>query len=292
MVCIGVDRKVDRFSQDVGTGSVCYELTKDSRLNIGFFVLIMPNFLRFAQNMRKFIKTGKLHPCVTNACKYLLGMLITILVTFHTGRASFLLVLSFISAIYSFLWDTFMDWGLFKANSHVLCVPCGRCRLRRRRLLSTRKCTYIAGVIMNFCARFFYLYTLVPFDAFEHYAAGYHGASYGIVRICFFTSPSIEVLRRSMWTAFSFEYKWIEKSKHVSAVRTNMPESRNVGAGAVNSWYLKVELIIICGLGVMLAMAIILTGIYNDGATGSSGFYVDSSNESGTGNSSNGSAGD
>jgi hypothetical protein len=269
MTCVAVDRQVGSSHEETLTGeevtSMCYDLTKASRFNVGFFILILPNFLRFAQNMRKFTKTGKLHPCVTNASKYLLGMLVTTFGTFHMEKVSILLMLIACKVVYSFLWDIFMDWGLFKATNHVLCVPCGKCRMRRRRLLGEGKCIYMAGVIMNFCARIFFIYTLVPFDAFERSTTGYQGALFGIVRMCFFLSPSVEVLRRSMWTVFSFEYKWIGKSPNMPLKRAGsvLSESNNVGAGAVKSSHLKVELAVVLGLGVMLATGIVLTGIHS-----------------------------
>ena len=81
----------------------------------------IPSYIRAAQCGRRYYdslsskKYGQIHPHLTNMGKYTVSI-----VTLIVGCAArenamyypFFLVMSFISTVYSYGWDVFMDWGL------------------------------------------------------------------------------------------------------------------------------------------------------------------------------------
>ncbi|CAE8636101.1 unnamed protein product [Polarella glacialis] len=247
------------------TGEVwgkCYDWTNGRGVNLGLFILVLPNFLRFAQNMRQFYDTGKRHPCVTNAFKYLLSMSVTLFSLVHKKNArnfKIWLGLSVCQVTYSFAWDLTMDWGLFKSRRGLLCLPCGKIHLRRRRLLGTGVWPYVLAIVADFFGRIFFVYTLVPKVDLDFASAGYR-----TLRVCFFLAPSVEILRRSMWCVLSFEYKWLDQLRKGVPQPTARQDTFVAGlaAGVVQSRHMKAELAVAMVVAlVMIAVAVLPNSI-------------------------------
>jgi len=203
--------------QDAGLerGEFCYEAIIAHRwYNVGTFILCFPNAMRFAQNMRHFYTSKKRHPHLTNACKYMLKLMVTLFGIIHRQEVTpsnypaffwcWIAIMVF-SALYSFLWDIIMDWGILIAEDSCLCFPCSRFYCGRHQgLVFQSSWPYYLAIGLNLVGRFFFIFTLLPYNSLEFVE---HARIYNIVS---FVAPSIEVCRRAMWCIFMFEYKVLQ----------------------------------------------------------------------------------
>merc|ERR1712083_335608 len=108
------------------------------------------------------------------------------------------------ATIYAFLWDIFMDWGLFPSYRTFLCIPCPPCNLRKRCMFRNRAVYFLATAADCFL-RFFGTYTLLPqssilFVIFIKADWVFHLS---------LISEMLEVLRRTLWSIFKMEWMQI-----------------------------------------------------------------------------------
>jgi hypothetical protein len=200
------------------TDDVCYTLLLDKGAwNLGLLILCFPNLVRVAQNLRQFYSTGKRHPRLTNAGKYMSKLLVTVAGVIYPGAITverypiffwFWIASMIFSVLYSFIWDITMDWGIIVSRRSWLCIPFGRLQFRRWGLLSESAVPYVVAALINFVARFFFIYTLVPRGSLELQSKFQHWYS-----LFDFFAPTVEILRRAMWCLLWMEFKQLQINK-------------------------------------------------------------------------------
>lgn len=170
-------------------------------------ILVFPGALRTVQNLRQLYDTKKQHPCLTNVGKYVVGLLVSLFALMHQepslrggGNLFFYLYLiPYLGAtLYAFLWDIFMDWNFFPSQNTVLCFPRGGLKLREQRLYGNRY-LYYGCAFVNFILRFFGTLTYIP------KAWGLLDTNSEILRVAGWAAPTLEVLRRALWSIFKVE---------------------------------------------------------------------------------------
>lgn len=191
-------------------GRLCedYVYHSASPFSVGNLILLFPNVLRIAQNLRQYRDTGHKHPCLTNTFKYVLSLAITAYGLFHRSRKleiteahglmQFWIYVAalVLSSLYSFAWDITMDWNLFTSSASFLCIPYKNVQMRKRRLLEGLR-PYIVASAADFVLRFFYVYNFVPNGSFSFRQE--------FIDTCAFFAPQLEILRRAMWSVFKME---------------------------------------------------------------------------------------
>merc|ERR1712039_568314 len=104
-------------------------------------------------------------------------------------------------------WDTTMDMGLLCCEKSKLCIPLGSISLRRRSLIFANSKLYALVMALDFVARFFFVYTLIPHQSLE-----LSGDWMKVFNVCNFIAPTIEIFRRAMWSLFMVEFKQVQKN--------------------------------------------------------------------------------
>lgn len=126
----------------------------------GLAVAFLPYWFRLAQCFRRYHET-KLKAHLINGGKYFSSILIQLANVFKTkypGDGTFWLFvcISFISTMYSYSWDLYMDWGLLRSKEP------GKKFLRNKLLYPTW--FYYYAVISNFIMRFFWIIALPKYS--------------------------------------------------------------------------------------------------------------------------------
>lgn len=121
------------------------------------FVTALPPWFRFMQCLRRFKDTAEWFPHLVNAGKYT-SSLITLFVYFafrHYGgnalKAAYIVVAIF-SSSYTFLWDVYMDWGLFRFGKYGGAAY-GHPFLRPE-LVYSNVWVYYMAIVLDFMGRF------------------------------------------------------------------------------------------------------------------------------------------
>lgn len=133
----------------------------------------------------------------------------------HPSMPQWITIAAVINSIYSFLWDTFMDWGLLSFTRD------GRVLRRSRYLLPLL--TYPLALVFNLVFRFSWTINRLP---------GFHQLHSSIIVLIIEVG---EVVRRAVWNLYRIEWEVLtqqekalsEKEKEASGVRTptSMPSS-------------------------------------------------------------------
>ena len=160
-----------------------------------FFITIIPSTLRMLQCVNNCIQSKKLYPNSINAGKYFVSIVSSYLSYIYRGDFTIFCLWVFVaicSAIYSFCWDIFMDWGFFEKNSPNLYL--------RSKLSFKNIKVYYYAIGTDFIFRLFFVLSISP------------EIVYSFIRPEFFTLVvlSAEVLRRSLWNYIRVEHKHIE----------------------------------------------------------------------------------
>eukprot|EP00932_Pfiesteria_piscicida_P004409 SRR837773.14314.p2 GENE.SRR837773.14314~~SRR837773.14314.p2 ORF type:complete len:133 (+),score=36.02 SRR837773.14314:32-400(+) len=111
----------------------------------------------------------------------------------------------------------------------------GSCRLRHARLLSDSKWPYIAAIVFDLFARVSFVYTLIPTENMM-----FDGTEYSFLRVAFFLSPTIEIIRRMMWSVYMIEFKWLQQleqagKKEALRLVNSLTKRKNVASMHVKS---------------------------------------------------------
>jgi hypothetical protein len=180
-------------------------------------LLLFPNILRMAQNLRLFYNSGAHHPNLSNTCKYAVGTLVSlfgfvhIIPAFETRSWYYWCWMAlFVGAsVYAFLWDIIMDWNLFSCQKHECCaLSCSWCHLRNRRLLGSAW-IYYSAMVADFFGRFFFTYTLIPSGKMLFISE--YAYWFGML------APVLEILRRALWSVIKLEFL------HLKVMLSNTP---------------------------------------------------------------------
>ncbi|KAF9434611.1 hypothetical protein BGZ76_007725 [Entomortierella beljakovae] len=168
----------------------------------------IPSWLRFLQCLRRFRDTLEWFPHLLNAGKYM-SSLIQLFVYFsfrHYGGTSLkvsYIVISIFTSIYTYTWDVYMDWGLFRfgkygggAFGHPFLRP---------ELVYPKMWVYYLAIILDFFGRFAWILRLVPM--------GLNGL------LLSFTLALAEMLRRWMWNFFRLENEHLNNCGQFRAIK-------------------------------------------------------------------------
>lgn len=131
------------------------------------FMTALPAWFRLLQCLRRYRDTIEWFPHLLNAGKYS-SSLINIFIYFsyrHYGGSRLKLayiLMSTLTSIYTFTWDIYMDWGLFrfgKRGGGAYGHP-----FLRQELVYSRMWVYYMAIALDFVGRFSWLVRLIPMN--------------------------------------------------------------------------------------------------------------------------------
>ncbi|CBK24141.2 uncharacterized protein [Blastocystis hominis] len=143
---------------------------------------ILPQFIRLAQNLRRYHDSKELYPSIYNGIKYLLSIIANSLVLFKLPY----FCAQFIYTIYALCWDLHEDWGLL--------------RIRQDKTLLRAKClipypvAYYLAIVNNTILRFAWILKL--------FIVIMNSENQNKMLLVF---GCIEVIRRNIWNVFRME---------------------------------------------------------------------------------------
>ncbi|KAF9379691.1 hypothetical protein CPC16_010645 [Podila verticillata] len=172
------------------------------------FVTGLPAWFRFLQCLRRYRDTLEWFPHLLNAGKYT-SSLVNLFVYFsfrHYGgpslKTAYIFIATFTS-VYTFMWDVYMDWGLFQfgkhgggANGHPFL---------RQELVYTRTWVYYLAIVLDFFGRFSWVVRFMPLNI------NVHILSFGLA--------FLEVLRRWQWNFFRLENEHLNNCGQFRAIK-------------------------------------------------------------------------
>ncbi|KAF9576416.1 hypothetical protein EC968_008711 [Mortierella alpina] len=172
------------------------------------FITGLPAWFRFLQCLRRYRDTLEWFPHLLNAGKYSASLL-NLFVYFsfrHYGgpqlKAAWIAV-SLFTSVYTFAWDIYMDWGLFRFGS-LKGGGKGHPFLRQE-LVYSRTWVYYMAIILDFVGRFSWLARLIPMNV--------------NVYLLSFSLAFIEVLRRWQWNFFRLENEHLNNCGQFRAIK-------------------------------------------------------------------------
>ncbi|KAG0210962.1 hypothetical protein BGX28_008670 [Mortierella sp. GBA30] len=172
------------------------------------FVTGLPAWFRFLQCLRRYRDTLEWFPHLLNAGKYsasLLNLFIYFSYRHYGGpqlKAAFI-VASFFTSVYTFTWDIYMDWGLFRFGKHGGGAH-GHPFLRQE-LVYSRMWVYYMAIVLDFLGRFSWLMRLVPMNVNVYFLS--------------FSLALVEVLRRWQWNFFRLENEHLNNCGQFRAIK-------------------------------------------------------------------------
>ncbi|KAG0308115.1 hypothetical protein BGZ98_009011, partial [Dissophora globulifera] len=179
-----------------------------SQMWITPFATALPAWFRLLQCLRRYHDTREWFPHLLNAGKYTTS-LINLFVYFsyrHYGEAHLKIAwigVSIISSIYTFSWDIYMDWGLFRFGK-LGGAAYGHPFLRQE-LVYSRMWVYYLAIVLDFLGRFSWVLRLVPMNI-------------NVVLLSFLLAL-LEVLRRWQWNFFRLENEHLNNCGQFRAIK-------------------------------------------------------------------------
>mmetsp|Transcript_7021 Transcript_7021/g.7743 ORF Transcript_7021/g.7743 Transcript_7021/m.7743 type:complete len:901 (-) Transcript_7021:67-2769(-) len=163
-------------------------------------ITLLPLIIRFLQCLRKFTDSGDRLPHLANAGKYALSQLVSLVGAFHplylelnaekTHRLPVYnigwTILYLVSALYSFVWDVYMDWGLGRKEFGFL----------GPHLMYPKKSLYYCVIALDLVLRSLWLLSFVPPSM---------GVDFAIPEYLTFLQIVLELFRRTVWGFFRLE---------------------------------------------------------------------------------------
>ncbi|KAF8986300.1 hypothetical protein BGZ46_006922 [Entomortierella lignicola] len=172
------------------------------------FLTGLPAWFRFLQCLRRYRDTLEWFPHLVNAGKYS-ASLATLFFYFsyrNSGGAhlkAVYILFSFCTSIYTFTWDVYMDWGLFRfgkhgggANGHPFL---------RQELVYSNTWVYYMAIVLDLIGRFSWIARLIPMNV--------------NVLLLSFGLAFIEVLRRWQWNFFRLENEHLNNCGQFRAIK-------------------------------------------------------------------------
>ncbi|KAF9934408.1 hypothetical protein FBU30_002232 [Linnemannia zychae] len=172
------------------------------------FLTALPAWFRFLQCLRRYRDTLEWFPHLVNAGKYS-ASLINLFVYFsfrHYGGSQLKTAWIFVSIItscYTFAWDVYMDWGLFRFGKNGGGAH-GRPFLRQE-LVYSRTWVYYMAIVLDFIGRFSWTARLIPMNI--------------NVMVLSFILAFLEVLRRWQWNFFRLENEHLNNCGQFRAIK-------------------------------------------------------------------------
>jgi len=175
-------------------------------------ICLFPLWIRLVQCLRKYADTRQRLPHLANAFKYALSQTVTLFGAFHplyllsqqnheddgqhattynggVNLFQMFWVGAFVtSSLYSWFWDVYMDWGLFRPK-HSFLGP---------RLMYPKRVYYYCVIFADLFLRFMWVLTLIPPQS---------GASFEVPNYLAAVTMSLELLRRTLWGFFRLEHE-------------------------------------------------------------------------------------
>ncbi|ORZ16131.1 EXS family-domain-containing protein [Lobosporangium transversale] len=172
------------------------------------FLMAIPAWFRFMQCLRRYRDTLEWFPHLLNAGKYFSSLSqIFVFFAFRLYNTSQLkalyIVISIFTSLYTYSWDVYMDWGLFRFGKYgggAYGNP-----LLRPELVYNRKSVYYLAIVLDFLGRFSWTSRLMGLRL------------NGIVLS--FILALIEVLRRWMWNFFRLENEHLNNCGQFRAIK-------------------------------------------------------------------------
>jgi len=163
-------------------------------------ITLLPLLIRFLQCLRKFFDSGDRLPHLANAGKYALSQMVSLVGTFHplylelNAEKNHRLpvynigwtILYLVSALYSFVWDVYMDWGLGRKEYGFL----------GPHLMYPKKSLYYCVIALDLVLRSLWLLSFVPPSM---------GVDFAIPEYLTFLQIILELFRRTVWGFFRLE---------------------------------------------------------------------------------------
>lgn len=154
------------------------------------FLATLPSIWRFMQCIRRFLDTGDWFPHLANCLKYTISLVYYIMLSVYridrtTQSRAVFIVFASINAIYSSIWDIFMDWSLMQANSKNLFL--------RDDLIFKNSWFYYVAIIFDVIMRFQWIF-------YAFFARQIQQSA-----VTSFCIALAEILRRFVWIFFRME---------------------------------------------------------------------------------------
>ncbi|KAG0089240.1 hypothetical protein BGZ93_000422 [Podila epicladia] len=172
------------------------------------FVTGLPAWFRFLQCLRRYRDTLEWFPHLLNAGKYT-SSLVNLFIYFsyrHYGgqtlKVAYILMAT-ITGVYTFMWDVYMDWGLFRFGKHgggAYGHP-----FLRQELVYSRTWVYYLAIVLDLLGRFSWIVRFMPLNI--------------NVYILSFGLAFIEVLRRWQWNFFRLENEHLNNCGQFRAIK-------------------------------------------------------------------------
>ncbi|GJJ68288.1 xenotropic and polytropic retrovirus receptor 1 [Entomortierella parvispora] len=184
------------------------EVCNTSHMWITPFFTSLPAWFRFVQCLRRYRDTLEWFPHLVNSGKYLMT-LIQLFIYFsfrHYGPSRFevaYIVISLLTSTYTFTWDVYMDWGLFRFGKHgggAYGHP-----FLRAELVYQKKWVYYVAIVFDFVGRFSWIVRVMNLNV---------NAS-----ILSFGIAFLEVLRRWNWNFFRLENEHLNNCGQFRAIK-------------------------------------------------------------------------
>eukprot|EP01124_Arcella_intermedia_P010506 TRINITY_DN17014_c0_g1_i1.p1 TRINITY_DN17014_c0_g1~~TRINITY_DN17014_c0_g1_i1.p1 ORF type:complete len:722 (-),score=93.53 TRINITY_DN17014_c0_g1_i1:72-2237(-) len=190
------------------------ECSRYNKLYFATIVSFLPYWWRFMQCFNKYYHTRNAFPHLVNAGKYFSGLVVVGFQVAHalgdpsaesnvfTTLQIFFVVSRIINALYSWIWDVTMDWGLFRSRKKPFL---------RRTLLCSRIWLYYVIIIGDIVLRFFWVLSLYNYLFMN-------GDYWNPI------SALVEIFRRSVWSFFRVELEALENYEEYRTIDIRVPK--------------------------------------------------------------------
>mmetsp|Transcript_15468 Transcript_15468/g.30821 ORF Transcript_15468/g.30821 Transcript_15468/m.30821 type:complete len:917 (+) Transcript_15468:218-2968(+) len=208
-------------------------------------IQLIPLWVRLAQSLRMYYDTGKKWPHLGFAFDWALGQMVTIFGCLHPVYTRYTqkekipdyfgkveLSLIFFSAMYGFLWDVRIDWGLGQFDHGGLA----------HRLMLPNRAHYYVAIAVDFVLRFLWVSTRVP------PSVGLRMSLPGYLKALSITA---ELVRRAIWCTLLLEHEHRENTmgyRRVSFVPLHFSSEKNTEKEEKKSksdYHLSIEVCIV-----------------------------------------------
>jgi hypothetical protein len=174
----------------------------------------LPYWWRFMQCLNKYYYTRHAWPHLVNAGKYFSGLVVVAFTVAHslgdpkskanTPTALYLLLIALhlFNAVYSWIWDVYMDWGLARSRKNPLL---------RRKLLCKPICSYYAIITGDIILRLFWIVSIFSFIFMN-------SAFWNPI------SAVVEIFRRGVWAFFRVELEALENYEEYQTIDIRAPK--------------------------------------------------------------------